>query len=68
MSAPLTEREKRMLRALRTIVEWKCPSVWSEEDHKWHSYSSEYGSNGERDYMREIAAKAIAEAEAADEA
>lgn len=45
---------------LKFIYDWNIPKV-KNEDGRLTSYSVMYGSNGERDFMRNIAAKGIGE-------
>lgn len=60
-SNTMGNREKRLEDALKTIIEWEdfplTDQTWG--NGKRMSYSVVYGSNGERDYMREIARKAL---------
>ena len=49
----------RLTATLQFIEAWQLPRVWSEKDHRSHTYAYEYGSNGERDYMRNVAAWAL---------
>lgn len=54
----------RMKEALEQIVEWKMPSTglfWNDDKTRPQSWSSAYGSNGERDVIKNIAATALAE-------
>lgn len=60
----MSDREKkeieRLREALQKIVEWKLPEsgqYWP--DGKPMSYGSAFGSNGERDYMRALAERAL---------
>lgn len=58
----LLERMKRLEDALHFIAAWTLPRVPDSMDpSKTVSYSFAYGSNGEREYMRDIAAKALIE-------
>ena len=57
----LTDAEgyDRMRRALTIIANWTLPATgkfWDEEKTRPTSYEAEYGSNGARDYMRNLAA------------
>jgi len=60
------ERENARLReALKVISEWNS---FPETGQKWRdgtplSYAAAYGSNGERDYMRNVAQKALTPSE-----
>jgi len=53
--------KQELKKALEKVVEWKMP----ETEKFWNdgvtpmSYSAAYGSNGERDYIRQIAQEAI---------
>ena len=59
----MTELEKgllenrRMREALEFIVDWKLPKV--EFRGEMISYGTARGSNGERDYIKQIAATAL---------
>ncbi len=59
----MTELEKvllenrRMRQALEFIVDWKLPNV--EFKGEMISYGAARGSNGERDYMKQVAADAL---------
>ena len=57
------DKELQILRgALKIINEWKFPHTrryWDEEKTRPMSYGAAFGSNGERDYMRTIAANAL---------
>lgn len=55
-----TNRELKMEAALQQIVAWQFPptgKTWN--DGSPMSYGECYGSNGERDFMREIAIEAL---------
>ena len=58
-------REVRLENALKIIIEWKdfpeTGEYWDDDKTRPMSYGTWYGSNGERDYMREIARKAMDE-------
>lgn len=59
----LKMRELRLEEALRRIEKWK--GEFPDTGRTWDdgtpmSYSAVYGSNGERDYMRAIARRALA--------
>ena len=45
--------------ALVKIEKWQIPMVWDRKTQKKVHYAVLYGSNGERDYMREVARKVI---------
>jgi hypothetical protein len=54
------------LTALEKIRDWDLPSTgkfWDEEKTRPISYESEYGSNGVRDYIKQVARKALAKVE-----
>ncbi|MCK9369196.1 hypothetical protein M0R04_04595 [Candidatus Dojkabacteria bacterium] len=59
----MTYREAKLEHALRTIVKWSdfpdTGSFYDIEETQKVSYGAAYGSNGERDYMRSIARKAL---------
>lgn len=54
---------QRLRAALKTICEWKnfpeSNRFWDEEKLQPMSYEAAFGSNGERDYMRNIARTAL---------
>lgn len=55
---------RRQRVALERIVRWRgefpeTGKFWDEERTKPMSYASCYGSNGERDFMRNIASEAL---------
>lgn len=54
---------EQLRRALTVVAEWKpetFPRVPDRDDPtKTYSYSFAYGSNGERDFMRDVAQKAL---------
>ena len=57
-----TEREERLETALKRIAKWF--GEFPETERTWDdgspmSYSACYGSNGERDFMRQIAQEAL---------
>jgi hypothetical protein len=59
-----SEREKRLESALVRIEKWfgEFPATnqfWDETKERPMSYASCYGSNGEREFMRDIARKAL---------
>jgi len=57
----LAERAKRLEEALRIIEAWSLPATGSFwKDGTPMSYGGAFGSNGEREYMRQIARVAIA--------
>lgn len=61
-----TARELKLENALRRIAKWfgEFPATdrtWSPSDKTPMSYGSCFGSNGERDYMREVASQALEE-------
>ena len=61
----VSDRVRIMEEALERIVKWhgEFPEVTTEFNGKVEkcSYGIAYGSNGERDFMREIARKALEE-------
>lgn len=57
-----TTRELILEKALLEIENWNMPPTgkfWDEEKTRPMSYASCYGSNGEREYVRNIARKAL---------
>jgi len=59
-----TEREKKLEEALRRIEKWfgEFPTTgrfWDNDEKQPMSYGAAFGSNGERDYMRNIAKEAL---------
>ena len=52
-------RIEQLEAGLREIKEWKPPMVKSRIDGRKVSFGVEYGSNGERDYFRHVAEKAL---------
>src|SRR5687768_13749899 len=51
-----------LVKALKIIAEWKLPETgqfWDDDKERPMSYGACYGSNGERDYMKMIATKAL---------
>lgn len=73
-AAPSSDARSGVLAAaLRRIERWfgEFPATgkfWDEEKTRPTSYAGEYGSNGERDYMRAIARTALASYETAGSA
>lgn len=58
----LWERADRYKKALMFIQAWKFPPTkqfWDKDQTEPMSYAAAYGSNGERDFMRNVAAEAI---------
>jgi hypothetical protein len=53
------QRIEQLEAGLREIKEWKPPMVKSRIDGRKVSFGVEYGSNGERDYFRHVAEKAL---------
>lgn len=48
--------------ALKQVKNWELPDTHEYcEDGTQKSYSSQHGSNGERDYMKKLAEKALGE-------
>lgn len=65
-AAPGSSKEEIYRRALTRIAKWFGefpPTGRSWEDGSPMSYSACWGSNGERDYMRNVAIEALAEAQ-----
>jgi hypothetical protein len=59
--------KERLQDALKTVAQWKFPATgkfWEDVDgsisDREMSWGACYGSNGERDYMRNVAASALA--------
>lgn len=68
--ADLTGRNACLLKTLKRIEKWvgEFPSTnrfWDEEETLPMSYAAVHRSNGERDFMRNVAAQAFAESPAA---
>ena len=59
MGKHLYQRIEQLEAGLREIKEWKPPMVKSRIDGRKVSFGVEYGSNGERDYFRHVAEKAL---------
>jgi hypothetical protein len=60
---PLHEHAEDLYEALQQIENWKFPKSGKRwPNGKEMSYSAAFGSNGERDFMREIARKALLKA------
>ena len=57
--ADYQERIEQLEAALREIRDWKPPMVNSQLDGRVVAFGTEYGSNGERDYFRAIAERAL---------
>lgn len=60
----LCEENDRLRLALERIARWhgefpETGKFWDEEKTRPTSYRTEYGSNGERDYMRQVARNAL---------
>lgn len=60
-NARLIAAAPELLAALKTISAWEFPMI--ESRGEMVSYGTAYGSNGQRDYMLNIAREAIAKAE-----
>ena len=63
-SEQLQQRIETLEKALRTIYEWndfpETGQFWdSPENSRPVSYGAAYGSNGQRDYMRNVAFSAL---------
>jgi len=61
---------ERYEKALKQIEEWQLPSTgqfWDDEETRPMSYESLYGSNGVRDYMRNVAREALTPKTSGDE-
>ena len=56
--AELEAENQRLRDALMVISDWKLPRVKDRHGMET-SYGFEYGSNGERDYMRNVAQAAL---------
>jgi len=59
-----TEREERLETALKRIAKWfdefpPTNQFWDETKERPMSYASCYGSDGEREFMRDLAKKAL---------
>jgi hypothetical protein len=59
-----TAEVKRLREALMKIERWfgefpETGKFWDQEKTRPVSYETAYGSNGERDYMREVARAAL---------
>ena len=50
---------RRYRKALEFISEWNLPDVKSSVSDRMVPYSVEYGSNGARDYIRNIASTTL---------
>lgn len=64
----VVNNHEKLVSALREIVEWKMPETgkfWVDGDgiptERPMSYSACYGSNGERDYIRNLARTVLAQ-------
>jgi len=60
----LKEKVDRMQAALERIERWfgefpETGSFWDNDSRRPMSYGARYGSNGERDFMRQIAREAL---------
>ena len=60
----LENKVEVMTKALKRIEKWhgEFPATgkfWDEEKTRPTSFAAEYGSNGERDYMRSVASAAL---------
>lgn len=60
----LENKVEAMAKALKRIEKWhgEFPDTgkfWDEEKTRPTSFAAEYGSNGERDYMRSVASAAL---------
>lgn len=56
----LRQKEGGLVIALAKIQAWELPSTGKFYDHnKPVSYGVEHGSNGERDYIKSVASKAL---------
>jgi hypothetical protein len=56
------QRAERYEKALKAIRDWQLPPTgqfWDDDKTKPMSYAACYGSNGERDFMRNIANEAL---------
>jgi hypothetical protein len=58
----LQEQRRELEEALRRVAEWRLPATgrfWDTTRKDPMSYGSCYGTNGERDFMREVASAAL---------
>lgn len=58
----LVERVAKLEEALKQISDWSLPSTgqfWDGDKARPMSYGACYGSNGERDYFKKIATRAL---------
>lgn len=56
--ADLYLRNKRLEQALKTIADWRLPTITSHNGGAV-SYGVAYGSNGERDWVKDLARCAL---------
>lgn len=64
-NAKLIASAPDLLQALQKIASWDMPitgQFWDDEKKEPMSYAAAYGSNGERDFIKSIAIKAITKA------
>lgn len=60
----LKAKARKLADALKIIQNWQLPATgkfWDKEETQPMSYGACYGSNGERDFMRNVANEALAE-------
>lgn len=56
----MKDQEKETLRnALQRIANWDIPKVWAKDLKRYVSYAVQFGSNGERDYIIDLAETAL---------
>jgi uncharacterized protein YukJ len=59
---PIETKTEELTQALQKIADWEMPesgSFWDDEKTRPMSYEAAYGSNGVRDYIKEIAKQAL---------
>jgi len=64
------QRAEKAEKALKVIANWELPPTgqyWDDDKTQPMSYGACYGSNGERDYMKALANKALTLKQASDE-
>lgn len=58
----LKAENEKMRKALEVIANWQLPptgKVWDNDNAQPISFEAEYGSNGARDYMKQVATEAL---------
>ena len=58
VAQPLRAELERLRAVLEVVAQWKLPPV-RDRDGLASAYGIEYGSNGERDYMRALTRRAL---------